>query len=535
MSYIALYRKWRPATFDDIKGQDAIVTTLRNQIEANRIGHAYLFCGTRGTGKTSAAKVFAKAVNCEHPKNGNPCGECESCRAIADGTSLNVIEMDAASNNGIDDARQIKESVVYSPTNGKYKVYIIDEAHQITKDAFNALLKTMEEPPGYVIFILATTEPHKIPITILSRCQRYDFKRIATTTLEERLKEVASNENIPIEDKAIKYIASKAEGGMRDALSLMDQCASFFLGKEITYERALEVLGAVDTSVFSEFLRHLAARSVTDCINLIDRILVQGRDLAQFTNDLIWHMRNVLLAKSAEDISDVVDITADNLALLQKEAEAISEQMLLRFIRVFSELSNDLRYASQKRILTEIAIIRICRPSMESDTGSLNDRLKVIEDLIESGKLSKESYEEGIKNTVPKASAGDKDKEKAATKAAMELPKATKEDLANIGALWKDIFRQMPEMYIACLRTATPSVRPEDGKLVIRFEDDTVMCLCDDDSFGEGLNRAFEKVLGKTVEYELVSKKSAAENGEYFPPVSIFGMEVDIDDSDFES
>ena len=172
MSYIALYRKWRPVNFDEIKGQDAIVTTLRNQIEANRIGHAYLFCGTRGTGKTSAAKVFAKAVNCEHPVNGNPCGECESCRSIAAGTSLNVIEMDAASNNGIEDARQIKESVVYSPTNAKYKVYIIDEAHQITKDAFNALLKTMEEPPSYVVFILATTEPHKIPITILSRCQR---------------------------------------------------------------------------------------------------------------------------------------------------------------------------------------------------------------------------------------------------------------------------------------------------------------------------------------------------------------------------
>ncbi|MBQ6128868.1 MAG: DNA polymerase III subunit gamma/tau, partial [Lachnospiraceae bacterium] len=174
MSYTALYRKWRPSDFDEIKGQDAIVTTLRNQIEANRIGHAYLFCGTRGTGKTSAAKVFAKAVNCEHPEGGNPCGKCESCRQIADGSSLNVIEMDAASNNGIDDARQIKESVVYSPTNGKYKVYIIDEAHQITKDAFNALLKTLEEPPAYVIFILATTERHKIPVTILSRCQRYD-------------------------------------------------------------------------------------------------------------------------------------------------------------------------------------------------------------------------------------------------------------------------------------------------------------------------------------------------------------------------
>ncbi len=536
MSYIALYRKWRPADFEDIKGQDAIVTTLRNQIEANRIGHAYLFCGTRGTGKTSAAKVFAKAVNCEHPENGNPCGKCDSCRSIADGTSLNVIEMDAASNNGIDDARQIKESVVYSPTNGKYKVYIIDEAHQITKDAFNALLKTLEEPPGYVIFILATTEPHKIPITILSRCQRYDFKRISTGTLEDRLREVAENESIEVEDRAIKYIASKAEGGMRDALSLLDQCASFFLGSTITYERALEVLGAVDTSVFSEFLRSLAARSVTDCIHLIDRILVQGRDLAQFVNDLIWHMRNVLLAKSAEDISEVVDITADNMALLQKEAEALSEEMLLRFIRVFSELSNDMKFAVQKRVMTEMAIIRICRPQMEKSADSLSDRIKVIEDLIESGALSSDNAgrKQQAKAEPSEPESEDKGGMSAARTAALSLPKATKEDLSDINARWKDIYRNMPEMYVACLRTATPSVRPDDGKLMIMFVDDTVMFLCDDEMFKQSLNEAFAKVIGKEVEYELMSQTSAKENGQYFPPVSIFGMEVAVDDSEFE-
>ena len=534
MSYIALYRKWRPVNFDEIKGQDAIVTTLRNQIEANRIGHAYLFCGTRGTGKTSAAKVFAKAVNCEHPVNGNPCGECESCRSIAAGTSLNVIEMDAASNNGVEDARQIKESVVYSPTNAKYKVYIIDEAHQITRDAFNALLKTMEEPPSYVVFILATTEPHKIPITILSRCQRYDFKRISTTTLEDRLREVADSEGINIEDKAIEYIASKAEGGMRDALSLLDQCSSFFLGKDITYERALEVLGAVDTSVFSEFLRSLAARSVTDCIGLIDRILIQGRDLTQFVTDFVWHMRNVLMARSAEDISAVVDVTADNLALLKKEAEAIPEEQLLRYIRVFSELSNDLRFAAQKRVLIEIAIIRICRPQMETDLGSLNDRLKVIEELIENHDLSKASYDRETAKMAPKESDSEKEKKKDAVDTAMKLPKAAKEDLKNINQLWKDILSKMPEMYTACLRTATPSVRPEDGKLMIQFIDDTIMFLCDDEMFKKSLDEAFTAVLGKEVEYELVSLTRTKDNGEYYPPASIFGMEVTVDDSDFD-
>ena len=534
MGYVALYRKWRPADFDEIKGQDAIVTTLRNQIKANRIGHAYLFCGTRGTGKTSAAKVFARAVNCENPVDGNPCGQCESCRSIAAGTSLNVIEMDAASNNGVDDARQIKDSVVYSPTGARYKVYIIDEAHQITKDAFNALLKTMEEPPAYVIFILATTEPHKIPLTILSRCQRYDFKRIDTDTIGDRLKEVAEHEGITVEDKALRYISMKAEGGMRDALSLLDQCSSFYLGQEITYDKALEVLGAVDTSVFSEFLRNLAARSVTDSIHLIDRILIQGRDLATFTNDFIWHMRNVLLAGNAEDISEVVDISSDNLELLKKEAEAIPEEQLIRYIRVFSSLANDLKFAVQKRVLVELAIIKICRPQMEKDQSAIADRLKVIEDLIESGGLTKESYRENVQALEPKESDREKAQKKSAEDAVKNLPKATVDDLKNISSRWSDIYRKMPEMFIACLRKATLSVRPGDGKLVIQFLDDTVKCLCQDEVFTAGLDKAFSEVMGKKVDYELTSGTEVKESGQYYPPISVFGMEVTVDDSDFE-
>lgn len=212
MSYTALYRKFRPATFDEVKGQDHIVKTLQNQIEANRIGHAYLFCGTRGTGKTSIAKIFAKAVNCEHPVNGSPCNECASCKAIAAGSSMNVVEIDAASNNGVDNIRQIREEIQYSPADGKYKVYIIDEVHMLSIGAFNALLKTLEEPPAYVIFVLATTEPHKIPITILSRCQRYDFKRITIDTIADRLSELMEKEQVTVEDKAIRYVAKAADG-----------------------------------------------------------------------------------------------------------------------------------------------------------------------------------------------------------------------------------------------------------------------------------------------------------------------------------
>ena len=255
MSYQALYRKWRPDNFEDVKGQEHIVTTLKNQINADRIGHAYLFCGTRGTGKTSVAKIFAKAVNCEHPVNGSPCGECPTCRAIASGTSMNVIEIDAASNNGVDNIREIRDEVQYSPTEGKYKVYIIDEVHMLSVGAFNALLKTLEEPPAYVIFILATTEVAKIPITIMSRCQRYDFHRISIETIADRLSELMKAENIVVEDKAVRYVAKAADGSMRDALSLLDQCIAFHLGEELKYDDVLDVLGAVDTAIFSNMYK----------------------------------------------------------------------------------------------------------------------------------------------------------------------------------------------------------------------------------------------------------------------------------------
>ena len=254
MSYQALYRKFRPQEFEDVKGQDHIVTTLKNQIKADRIGHAYLFCGTRGTGKTTVAKIFAKAVNCEHPIDGSPCGECASCRAITEGSSMNVIEIDAASNNGVDNIRQIREEVAYRPTEGRYKVYIIDEVHMLSAGAFNALLQTREEPPSYVIFILATTEAHKIPITILSRCQRYDFHRISIDTIAARLTDLMQQENVDVDERAIRYVAKAGDGSMRDALSLLDQCIAFHLGETLTYENVLEVLGAVDTEVFSHLL-----------------------------------------------------------------------------------------------------------------------------------------------------------------------------------------------------------------------------------------------------------------------------------------
>lgn len=385
MAYTALYRKFRPNQFAEVKGQEHIVTTLKNQIRADRIGHAYLFCGTRGTGKTTVAKIFAKAVNCEHPVEGNPCNECRNCRAIASGASMNVIEIDAASNNGVDNIREIRDEVAYSPAEGKYKVYIIDEVHMLSIGAFNALLKTLEEPPSYVIFILATTEAHKIPVTILSRCQRYDFKRITQEEITDRLRDLLARENVEAEEKAIRYIAKKADGGMRDALSLADQCISFYLGQTLTYEKVLEVLGAVDTEVFSQLLRRVLKGDVAALFAHLEELIMQGRDLTQLVNDFTWYLRNLMLLKASDQMDDSLDVSAENLVQLKEEAAMVREDVLMRYIRIFSELANQIRYAANKRVLLEVAFIKLCRPQMQRDEISLAERVRRLERQMEEG------------------------------------------------------------------------------------------------------------------------------------------------------
>ncbi len=380
MAYTALYRKWRPQTFDDVSGQDHIVRTLRNQILTDHVGHAYLFCGTRGTGKTSVAKIFARAVNCEHPNNGSPCGECPSCRKIAAGNSLNVMEIDAASNNGVDDVREIRNQVQYPPSEGRYRVYIIDEVHMLSAGAFNALLKTLEEPPSYVIFILATTEVNRIPVTILSRCQRYDFHRISVQTITNRLTELCAAEKIDAEEAALRYIARVADGSMRDALSLLDQCAAFHFDEKLTYDNVLDELGAVDNSVFTRLLDELAAGDVRACLGELDRAIVQGRELTQMITDFIWYLRSVLLMKAGgPEMADMIGISTENARIVKKQADALPENVLMRYIRVLSELLGSMRLSSQKRVLAEIAMIRLTRPEMETNPDAVLERLEKLE------------------------------------------------------------------------------------------------------------------------------------------------------------
>lgn len=536
MSYTALYRKWRPDTFDSVKGQDAIVKTLQNQIKTNRIGHAYLFCGTRGTGKTSVAKILAKAVNCENPENGNPCGKCKSCMEISAGNSMNVIEIDAASNNGVDNIREIRENVAYSPTNAKYKVYIVDEVHMLSTGAFNALLKTLEEPPSYVIFILATTESHKIPVTILSRCQRYDFKRISVDTLTDRLLEIMDSEGIKAEEKAVRYIARTAEGGMRDAISLLDQCAAFYLGKELTYEDALEVLGAVDTSVFSAFLRALTAESVVDAIHLLDKITMQGRDLSQFVVDFTWYLRNVLIVKTSRDAIEVLDISADNLKYLMDESQALEVDRLIRYIRIFSELSNELKYASIKRVVLEIAVIKLCKPQMEQDYDSVLERVRVLEQMVKSGDFSKGMSQEESQAQRAKELKDEKSKqlEQEELKKLMEnIPKATQEDIGKIVNMWRDVVRNIGDRYRPSLRDANLSVSPGNNKLVIALPNETHLLLTNTEEFDEQIKAAFYKITGRNVDYELKSRAVMEKSGSTYLDAGIFGMAVEIDDSEF--
>jgi len=526
MSYTALYRKFRPERFEDVKGQDHIVTTLRNQIEADRIGHAYLFCGTRGTGKTTIAKIFAKAVNCEHPVDGSPCGECRSCRAMA-AASMNVIEIDAASNNGVDNIREIVDEVSYSPAEGRFKVYIIDEVHMLSIGAFNALLKTLEEPPSYVIFILATTEVHKIPVTILSRCQRYDFKRITIDTITGRLRELMVQEQQQVEEKALRYVAKAADGSMRDALSLLDQCIAFHYGKELTYDMVLDVLGAVDTEVFSRLLRAVLDRSVTDCIGILEEIVMQGRELTQFVSDFAWYLRNLLLIKTSDEgaIEDVIDVSSDNLVRLKEEAEMAQPDAIMRYIRELSELSGRIRYAGQKRILIEMALIKLCRPQMEVSQDSLLDRLRAVEQQLEKGiVMQAPAGTQAAGGTAANAPSGAA--QTSLTRA--ELPKAIPEDVSKIVANWPTLVGQTAMPMKLYLKKAKLSLGG-DNRLMLVVEDGLAS-----DYFlkQEGNKQELEKLLSefsqKQIEVNITASRSDRDfEDSYVDLTQIIHMEIE--------
>ena len=414
MSYQALYRTWRPDRFEDIVGQDRIITTLINQITSGRIPHAYLFCGSRGTGKTTTAKVLSRAINCTNSPDGEPCGECDACRQLSGENNLDIVEIDAASNNGVDEIRDLRDKVKYPPTVGRYKVYIIDEVHMLSIGAFNALLKTLEEPPAHAVFILATTEPQRLPATILSRCQRFDFKRIPAATIIGRLQTVLDSTGAQAEGEAVSMIARAAEGGMRDALSILDMCLSYG-GGNLDTALVREVLGASDRTFLFEFAGALIGNNVPDAFHMIDRLMRDGRDPAVFAREVTGHLRALLVARSCADgLEDLLEVTREDADRYRQQAQETSDARLMRLMSLFIQAENDMKWATQQRSVLELCAVRGCHPEREQDEEALLDRVASLEHAIEHGVVVQAQAADGT--AVPAAPSP------AAEKAPAEKP-----------------------------------------------------------------------------------------------------------------
>lgn len=434
MGYLALYRKYRPRVFGDVVGQEHIVRTLQNQIKTGRIAHAYLFTGSRGTGKTTIAKIFARAVNCLEPIDGSACGACENCKGIHDGASINIIEIDAASHNGVDNIREINEEVKYTPAVGKYKVYIIDEVHMLSTGAFNALLKTLEEPPAHVIFILATTDPQKIPVTILSRCQRFDFQRIKSQDMQAELRTYMENERIQIEDEALSYITRLADGGMRDALSLLEKCISFYFDEMITLDKVLYLVGAVDQRLLFDMVDAIRTYDSTKAIGICDEINMQGRSIRQFTTDLLVHVRNLLVAKTTQGEAGVLDYSKEYIDRLKEQAEDLAIETLMHTIKALAALDNELKVASSQKIVLEVAILRLCEVSMNTSSDTLGEQLRALQQKVEQ--LEKNGVQVMAQ---PVATPAQPIKEIKPTR----LPDAVPDDVKALASQWEQLKAKM--------------------------------------------------------------------------------------------
>ncbi|MDL2280883.1 DNA polymerase III subunit gamma/tau [Selenomonadales bacterium OttesenSCG-928-I06] len=424
MAYIALYRKWRPQDFESLVGQEHISTTLKNAIKANKIAHAYLFSGSRGTGKTSTAKIFAKALNCEHGPTPNPCNECSVCTQINTGSSMDVFEIDAASNRGIDEIRDLRETVKFSPADSRYKVYIIDEVHMLTTEAFNALLKTLEEPPSHVIFILATTEPHKIPATIHSRCQRHDFRRLSVKVIEDRILEIVNSSNINIDRDSLKLIAIKADGSMRDALSILDQCTNLSLDDYITLDLVKNLLGIIDYEWLNKMLESLAEKDIVKVLRTIEEVLNNGKDIRQFLLEFVLCLKHIMLYKSAPDL-EYEELTSEYREMVVKASEFFSHEEFVSIIKKLSETLNEVKWSLDPRTLIEIAFISICKDKEIVDLAGFKEKINYLE--LEIEKLKKQqTTKPAVFKEIPKTDSVNKN-----IKADKKEEKVIKEEIAE--------------------------------------------------------------------------------------------------------
>ena len=477
MAYTALYREWRPRTFYDVVGQEHITKTLKNQILNNRIAHAYLFCGTRGTGKTSTAKVFAKALNCFNLKDGEPCNDCEMCRKINEGLAIDVTELDAASNNGVDKIRDIIDDVKYPPQEARYKVYIMDEVHMLSAGAVNAFLKTLEEPPNNVIFILATTDPQKLPITILSRCQRFDFKRINNSEITARLRKIVNDQNVLADERSLNLIARVSDGAMRDSLSILDQAISMGNGN-VDYNTVVSMLGLVTNEHLFNLVNAIIQRSVEKSIEIIEDVIYSGKDIYLFIKDLIAHYRNLLMVKVTNNPEEVLDMSEENIALIKEQGARLRAEEIMRCIRILQEAENNAKLSKQARLYCELAVIKMCKIEYDTSNEVMLTRLNKLEESLRNGSIkvataSKEVAQISNSKPVNTMTSNKVVKEQYSNEGNISENPDSKITINDVKKSWKDIierFKARREMIISSLIMIGKPVDCSNGVITVEFD-----------------------------------------------------------------
>ena len=501
----ALYRVYRPKNFSDVIGQEHIVRTLKNQIENNNVGHAYLFCGTRGTGKTSTAKIFSRAVNCTNLHNDEPCNECENCREILEDKTMDVVEIDAASNNSVDDIRELRESVKYSPTKAKYKVYIIDEVHMLSQGAFNALLKTLEEPPSYVIFILATTEPHKIPATILSRCQRFDFKRINNSEITARLKKIIDDQNMLADDKSLNLIARVSDGAMRDSLSILDQAISMGNGA-VEYSSVVSMLGLVTNEYLFTLTNNVIERNIEKCISTIEEIITSGKDAYLFIKNLIEHYRNLLMAKVTNNAEEVLDMSEENIALIKEQSARLRAEEIMRCIRILQEAEGNAKVSKQARLYLELSIIKMCKIEYDTSSEVILTRLNRLEENLKNGNIAV-AVKEGVMaeaTSMKKAATPASKATKSVNTESSAIGNASSRLTINeVQRAWKDVLERFKAKRAMIIYASILMGRPiscSNGIITVEFDEDYKLS-------ADRLNKAENKVVVNEVFSEVFQEK----------------------------
>ncbi|WP_297426161.1 DNA polymerase III subunit gamma/tau [Clostridium sp.] len=523
MGYTALYREWRPKSFDDIVGQEHITTTLKNEIINDRIAHAYLFCGTRGTGKTSTAKVMAKALNCLDLHDGEPCNECEMCRKINEGLAIDVTELDAASNNGIDKIRDIIDDTKYPPQEAKYKIYIMDEVHMLSVGAVNAFLKTLEEPPKNVVFILATTDPQKLPITILSRCQRFDFKRIIQKEISNRLKRIVESQNISYEQKSLDLISRICDGAMRDALSILDQAIAMG-DNQIKYEDLVNILGLVTNEYLFDITDAIIDRNVEKAMVITDKLVYSGKDMQLFIKDLIAHFRNLLMVKVTNNPEEVLDMSLENIYLVKEQGRRIRVEEIMRAIRILQEAEINSKASKQSRLYLELAIIKMCKIEYDTSNEVIVSRINQLEESLQSGKIQMVQVEKtnedlkyahnntNSKKNIINNSANINREEK------IEVNPNSSLTIDDVGRAWTEILEKFKSKRAMIVYASIVTAKPYSFKNgVVTLEYDSMYAFNKERlqklEYRDIVNAVFSEVLKEKVMVDYIVKKDNENKG----------------------